>query len=434
MVGTQTSPGMGTDDKLRVLEEVLNSETFARSERLKSLLRFLCEAEMEGRDADLTEYTIGTAALGRSADFSPLEDSTVRSRIHELRQRLEKYYAHETPASPIHIELRKGSYVPRFCQTHTLVEIRPAPAPGPPPQLIDVSPPPEPRPGRKRTAIAFIAGAAAMLALVVAWSAVTSARLAPSPWTPELEAFWQPFIGQRTPVLIAFETRFFVDVGPLVVRDTHVNSLGAVESSEPLMRVQRLFGLHQLYETGNYTDVGAPTALFYLTRLLSSRVESMAVKSSTEMTASDVRDSNLILIGKPSQNPQVERVLNTSDLVDAHGRIRNLHPAPGEPAEYVDINNRTDPDGWTEKYSVITMMPNPAGAGRILALTASGSEHPGALGYYVSNPETAKILFQKMHSGSGKAPEFFQILVRAQFKGKALVKIEYVTHRPLKVR
>lgn len=433
MVGTQTSPGVGTDEKLRVLEEVLNSETFARSERLKCLVRFLCEAEIEGREADLTEYTIGTAALGRPADFSPLEDSTVRSRIHELRQRLEKYYSHEALGSPIHIELRKGSYVPRFCRTRTLLEIRPAPTLETAPEPIDIQPTPEPRPSRKRAFLAFLAGAAAMLAVVAAWSAVTRGRLAPSPWTPELEAFWQPFIGQRSPLLIAFETRFFVDVGPLVVRDTHVNSLGAVESSEPLMRVQRLFGLHQFYETGNYTDVGAPSALFYLTRLLSSRIQTMTVKSSAEMTASDMRDGNLILIGKPSLNPRLERVLNSSDLVDAHGRVRNVHPAPGEPAEYLDINNRADPNAWTEKYSVITMMPNPAGKGKILALTASGSEHPGALAYYLTNPETTKILFRKMHSGSVNPPEFFQILVRAQFKGKELVDIEYVTHRRLKV-
>jgi hypothetical protein len=159
----------------------------------------------------------------------------------------------------------------------------------------------------------------------------------------------------------------------------------------------------------------------------------MSVKSSAEMTADDVRDGNLILIGKPSLNPQLERVLAASDLVDAHGKIRNVRPARGEPAEYVDSNNRADPEAWTEKYSVITMMPNLAGKGKILALTASGSEHPGALAFYVTNPESAKILFQQMHSGSVNVPEFFQILVRAQFKGKALIKIEYVTHRPLKL-
>jgi hypothetical protein len=419
MVGTQT------EEKLRALEEVLQSETFARSERLKTLLRFLCEAEMEGREANLTEYTIGTAALGRAADFSPLEDSTVRSRVHELRQRLEKYYALEAPGAAVHIELRKGSYVPRFSPVHPSVveQVEPACTPA----VLPVAPQ---RQARKAAAIGFVAGIVVMFAITAVWSVVTRP---PSPWTPELEAFWQPFIGQRTPLLVAFETRFFVDVGPLVVRDTHVNSIGAVESSEPLMRVRNLFGLHQLYPTGNYTDVGAPTALFYLTRLLSSRVQAMAVKSSPEMSASDVRDSNLILIGKPWLNPQLERVLSGSDLVDAHGRIRNVHPAPGEPAEYVDINNHADPDAWTEKYSVITMMPNPAGKGKILALTASGSEHPGALAFYVTSPENAKILFQKMHSGSVNVPEFFQILVRAQFKGKALVKIEYVTYRPLKI-
>jgi hypothetical protein len=426
MVGTQPGPGIGSDEKLRILEEVLQSETFARSERLKSLLRFLCEAEIEGRDAGLTEYAIGTGALGRSPDFSPLEDATVRSRIHELRQRLEKYYALEAPAAAVHIELRKGSYVPRFSPVHSaIVQVEPSPIPASLPAG------PSQRPVRKAAIIGFFAGIAVMLAIAAVWSLVNRP---PSPWTPELEAFWQPFISRRTPLLVAFETRFFVQMGPLVVRDTHVNSLGAVESSEPLMRVQNLFGLHQLYETGNYTDVGAPSALFHLTRLLSSRVSAMAVKSSAEMTAADVRDSNLILIGKPWLNPQLERALAAADLVDANGRIRNVHPAPGEPAEYVDINNRSDPDAWTEKYSVITMMPNPAGTGKILALTASGSEHPAALAFYVTNPETTRILFRKMRTASVNAPEYFQILVRSQFKGKELVKIEYVTYRSFKAR
>ena len=69
MVGTQVGPGVGAEAKVIALEEVLHSETFARSERLKSLLRFLCEAEIDGREQELNEYTIGTMALGPAAGF-----------------------------------------------------------------------------------------------------------------------------------------------------------------------------------------------------------------------------------------------------------------------------------------------------------------------------------------------------------------------------
>jgi hypothetical protein len=278
-------------------------------------------------------------------------------------------------------------------------------------------------------ALAFAAGAATVIAALAMWS-----NGSPGLWTPELLALWKPFIGTRTPLLIAFETRFFVQMGPLVVRDWHVNNIGAVETSDPLMRVQSLFGLHQLYPSGNYTDVGAPVAMFYLTRLLSSRVPVMSVKSSPEMTAADLRDNNLILVGKPWMDPEVERVLAGADLVDANGRILNVRPARGEPAEYKDVNDHTDPEGWSEKYSVITMMPNPAGPHTILALTGSGSEHPAALAYYLTNPDTARELYRHLYARQSAAPEYFQVLVKAVFKAKALVKVEYITYRTLKKR
>lgn len=439
------------DEKLRIVDEVLRSESFARSERLKSLLRFLCEAEIEGREADLTEYTIGTMALGRPADFSPLEDSSVRSRAHELRQRLEKYYAVEAPAAPVRIELRKGSYIPRFCLVPREDEAEvTAPASSISEEAAALPEKaaalPEKAAARvhiplRSVAVGFAAGAVAMFVGLAAWSGTArpgahlpatrlEASAAPSPWTPELEAIWAPFLGKRAPVLVAFETRFFVQMGPLVTRDPHVDNIGEVESSDSLMRVKGLFGLHQLYSNLNYSDVGAPLATFYLARLLSSRIPGMVVKSSHEMTAADFRDNNLILIGKPWMDPRVERVLAKADLVDVRGKVLNVHPKPGEPAEYLDANDQVDPEGWSEKYSVITMLPNPAGKNRILALAATGSEASAALAYFLTSPETARELWKHLHTGS-TVPEYYQILVRAEFKSTALVKVEYVTYRTL---
>src|SRR5690349_2970939 len=96
----------------------------ARSDRLKNLLRFLCEAEIEGRAAELSEYAIGVQALGQPESYSPAENSTVRSRVHELRQRLDKFYRTESPAAGVQIQLAKGTYVPRFVRAeHPATEI-----------------------------------------------------------------------------------------------------------------------------------------------------------------------------------------------------------------------------------------------------------------------------------------------------------------------
>jgi hypothetical protein len=291
--------------------------------------------------------------------------------------------------------------------------------------------------------LCFAAGVATMLGALALWSVIAlpgvrvpgtrlETSVSPSLWTPELEAIWKPFVGTRTPLMVAFETRFFVQMGPLAVRDWRVNNIGMVESSEQLMRLQKLFSINQLYPSGNYTDVGAPVAMFYLTRLLSTRVPLMSVRSSHEMTAPDLLNNNLILVGKPWTDPRIERVLAAADLVDANGKILNVRPAPGEPKEYKDVNDHTDPEGWNEKYSVITMMPSPAGGNSILALTGSGSEQPSALAYYLTDPDSARGLYRRLSGGTGRMPQYYQVLVKAEFKAKALVKVEYVAFRALR--
>lgn len=102
------------DAKARACEEILNSRTLARSEQLAQFLRYICTLELEGRGAEITEYSIATSALHRPTNYSPGEDSSVRSRAHALRRKLQEYYELEAPAAEIRIELHKGSYRPIF--------------------------------------------------------------------------------------------------------------------------------------------------------------------------------------------------------------------------------------------------------------------------------------------------------------------------------
>jgi TolB-like protein len=95
------------------LERVLSSASFARSDRVSKLLRFLVDRHMEGRDDELKETLIGVEVFGRRPDYDPKLDSTVRTEAERLRARLNAYYSTEGNKNPLIIELPKGGYVPR---------------------------------------------------------------------------------------------------------------------------------------------------------------------------------------------------------------------------------------------------------------------------------------------------------------------------------
>ena len=96
------------------VEEVLASATFARSDQLRGFLRYVCQRTLAGNGKQINEYSIAFEALGKPAEFSPAEDSSVRRTAYELRQKLQKYYEVEQPHARVRIELPKGSYAPRF--------------------------------------------------------------------------------------------------------------------------------------------------------------------------------------------------------------------------------------------------------------------------------------------------------------------------------
>jgi len=60
--------------KRQALDEVLQSAPFLRAEQQRSFLRYICEMEISGRGAELTEHQIGVEALGRPAGYSTGED------------------------------------------------------------------------------------------------------------------------------------------------------------------------------------------------------------------------------------------------------------------------------------------------------------------------------------------------------------------------
>src|SRR6266576_2693202 len=101
-------PALGAEQLIRAeLERVLSSASFARSERVSKLLRFLVERHLDGKDDELKESVIGVEVFGRRPDYDPKLDSTVRTEAVRLRARLSKYYFTEGRQDPLVIDIPK---------------------------------------------------------------------------------------------------------------------------------------------------------------------------------------------------------------------------------------------------------------------------------------------------------------------------------------
>lgn len=102
------------------LDRILSSQTFRTAEREKAFLRYVVERTMEGRAAELKEYTIGVEAFGRGDGFDPRLDTIVRTEARNVRRRLARYYEEQGHSDPVRIELPKGGYAPQFLESSQL--------------------------------------------------------------------------------------------------------------------------------------------------------------------------------------------------------------------------------------------------------------------------------------------------------------------------
>jgi TolB-like protein/Tfp pilus assembly protein PilF len=95
------------------LEDILASEEFIKSERLRRFLQLTVGWVLAGRAGQLKEYVLGRDVFDRGPSYDPRADSIVRVEARRLRAKLRRYYETHA-AAPILIEFPQGSYVPVF--------------------------------------------------------------------------------------------------------------------------------------------------------------------------------------------------------------------------------------------------------------------------------------------------------------------------------
>ncbi len=400
------------------VERLLQSKIFESSEVHRRLLQYLADKTLAGSADRLKEYTVGLEAFGKPPSYDPRQDSIVRLQAGRLRQKLLAYYQDEGREDPVHIDLPKGGF---------RLSIEPAAAVG---QAGAASRP------RPRTVIAL--AAALVLAIGVAvYSTIgmvgLKRQLAPAAerWSPELEQLWAPFLQSDRPLLVCLGTPLFVRIPSLgFFRDPKANDWEEVGKSERMAAVRNALRDSQAIPWYAFTGAGEASGAFLLARLLSNRKEQLLLTRSNLLSWQEIVDSDVVFVGPPKFNLQLQGAPLAQDIVVEPEGIRNLRPKDGEP-EFLKDRIVAGKQSEGETHALISRTPGSSGVGEFLVLAGNASADTFAAAQWLTQPRRARELTNRLRQPSGEIPRHFQVVLKVAFKHGIPVQSSYVFHHVL---
>lgn len=420
------------DERLQVVERIAGSEVFQKSSRLPALLRYLADYTLRNDRAGLTEQAIGRSVFGKANDFNPVEDSSVRVYMRQLRLRLHEYYQSSGLDEQIVIEIPKGGYTLAF-------HLRSTPARTLQQETAQIAI--EDGGANKkglvvparhiRSWVPWLLVVASLFLAAVGWYRGTRVAKSNAPVWPIGEII-QP--GQQTTLILADASYVLHLLGDREIpldeyADRHYSDrLIPKDASEGELRL-----FHYL-QSSQITSMADARAAFEVSALAGSQRDRIAIRSAKELNGNILSNGNFIFVGAQTSNPWVklyEDRLNFR-LIDngMHGNryIENRSPRPGEQPAYF-ITESTGHSG--DDYATISLVPGRGQQGDALLLQGIRLEGTDAAIRFLSSSENRNQIMKKLKSANGGTlPHYFEILLHAHSVAGSPATIDCVAVRP----
>jgi hypothetical protein len=424
---------VGPPEKLRALDEVLNSRTFARSDQLQRFLRYIIELELAGRGEEISEYSIATDALLRPRDYSPTDDSAVRSRAHALRRKLQEFYESEGANSELRIELPKGSYRPSF-----VTRSQPARTPA-------VEPPPAAAP--KKFALTPLAAFAAGVLVAGVLAAVVHLNVAATranPVDPAVREAWGALLAPPGQVTILMGSPALAG---LISSKADAPPLGLNMFPAPEMLANWYTGLNlsnrggpvYMFRSRAYTHFGDSLAVVTASTLLGSAGMSFQTVPEGLARIATVQGNGLLAVGSPTYSPYIARVLKAMPFSIRYDPALNEEVisdgAPGSAVRRVYVPKRDSATTYfSNSYGLITVLPSQPGRERpertIIFSGITGSSGAHAAATFFTSPAAIRDLQRRFAAqGHSHFPPAYQVVVRCGLDGFAALNAVYEAHQ-----
>ena len=410
--------GVEVDGVRAQVERLLHSKTFETSEVHRRLLQYLADKTISGEAGRLKEYIVGLEAFGKPPSYDPKHDSSVRLQVGRLRQKLMAYYDSEAADDSVLVTLPKGAFKLKF-------ETVSGPSPATVPSRW-LRPP-------------VILGSA--LALVTIWALFSTVSLVSlkrqtagiaGRWSPELETLWQPFLQSDRSLLICMGTPLFVRFPNFgFFRDPKSNDWQEIETSGRIRGVRKALGDIDIVPSYAFTGAGEAGAGFLVAQLLSPRKRNLLLTRSNILSWQQIADDNVVFLGPPKFNLQLQADALRQDIIIEPEGIRNLKPLPGEP-EFLPDRVVPGKPSEGETHALISRTPGLSGAGEVLVIGGNASPDTLAAAEWMTQPRRAAELVNRLRSSSGEFPKYYQVVLHVTFKQGVPVQSSYVYHHVLK--
>ncbi len=388
------------------LDKVVNSSILKGSESLCRLLRYLVERYSDHPGEVIKEYQIATEVFGRSSDFDPRLDATVRVQTSRLRSKLAEYYALDGANDPLVLDLPKGSYSLAI-HGRAAPETPPRP-PAPAIPAVAVSSPRVPVAVFWVLSVLCVGLLSAVIYLL--WKRPPqSTVMASTVQAPAVvQTFWHDFVDRPEDPWVVFSNAEFVGRPDTGMRYYDPKR----DSREAIL--------------DHYTGVGEVLAMHELDRVFTSLKHGVRVKRGRLLSLDDTRNTDLIFLGSPSENLTLREIPTTQDFVfrvvpagdrKGHVAIVNLNPQPGEEKSY--LGSKTVP--ITEDYALIGLVPGSTSGFRVMILAGTTTIGTQAAVEFVCHERELKELLGRL--GTVRP---FEAVIRVKVSGGVPVSTQLV--------
>jgi hypothetical protein len=397
--------------------KIAQSGALGRSRSYARLLEFLVECAETGRVPK--ELEVAIEAFGRGADFDPSQDSMVRVYAHNLRQKLEHYYATAGRGESAQVVLARGEYRVTLLTTAAANAVGSAAASAPPvmpsgpaadvPSQADEAGARTPRVDRRT----FAVGAALLLLGIAIGFGVSLSRSPPQSPAQIVAAspVWAQLLDDELPILLVVGDYYIYgeldergEVARLV-RDFAIGSRS--ELDELMMNDPNL--LHRYLNLDlTYLPTGAAYALLEVLRVLYTSDKPIRVVSMSEMNEADLKSSHVVYLGYISALDKLEDFVFASSSLAigyTYDELRNVNTGELYTSEAgLPEMNRNYRD-----YALIATFPGPGGN---QLLVVSGTRDAGLMqaAHALADPMFIASMEQKRPDTSGARPPAFEIL------------------------
>jgi len=299
----------------------------------------------------------------------------------------------------------------------------------------------------KAVLIATIVILLIVIALLALPSVNSNRQTQPSALT-DIEAdyklVWSPFLKTNDPTLLILSNpavyRFLNNSdsevaakNALQITPEHARMLAEELNNKLVMKQGRTPRL--VLTTTTYTGIGEAIGLYHLVDLFRSLDKEVTLKQSRTVSAEDLKNRNVILLGSVWVNDWVEKLPVKEDFIyTVNASIENKSPLAGEEREYKprydDQTGRAEED-----YALITVKPGVTEEHRLMILSGLLSEGTQAAAECVTRKECLGELNRRLQQVPGEdgPPKYYQALLKVDIDNGIPTTVTIISLHPLRV-